>query len=103
MSRCSLVVAIAGLAALVFSETGEAGPAPCVRHWSEVRYRNLGYDHIVLLRNECLADALCEVSTNVNPKPIDTKVGVGEQVEVLTMRGSPAREFTAQVKCRLIP
>jgi hypothetical protein len=103
MSRFSLIVAIGGVASFVFSETGNAGPAPCVRHWPEVRYRNLGYDHIVVLRNDCPAHALCEVSTNVNPKPIDTKVRAGEQVEVLTMRGSPAREFTPQVNCRPVP
>ena len=103
MSRFALVVAIGGLASFAFSEALGAAPAPCVQHWTEVRYRNLGYDHLVLLRNHCRAHALCEVSTNVNSKPIATKVQVGEQVEVLTMRGSPAREFTHHVECRLIP
>jgi hypothetical protein len=103
MTRLLLVVAIGGLASLGFSEAGDAGPVSCVRHWPEVRYGNLGYDHIVLLRNGCRAHALCEVSTNVNPKPIETKVRAGEQVEVLTMRGSPAREFTQHVNCRLVP
>jgi hypothetical protein len=75
----------------------------CIRHWPEVLYRNYGYDHLVHIKNDCRTRAVCAVATNVNPKPTEVPVAAGEQVDVLTMRGSPAREFTATVECRFVP
>jgi hypothetical protein len=81
---------------------GVAATPACVRHWPEVRYGNLGYDHIVHLRNDCRAQASCAVSTNVNPKPVTAEVPVAAEVDVLTMRGSPAREFIPHVECAVV-
>jgi hypothetical protein len=71
----------------------------CIRSWPEARYRGLGYDHIVHIRDDCSTDALCAVSTNVNPLPILTTVRAGTEVDVVTWVGSPAREFTPIVRC----
>jgi hypothetical protein len=74
----------------------------CITYWPEVRYRNYGYDHIVHLANGCPAQAICSVSTDVNPNPIQVTVPSHEEIEVLSVRGSPAREFTPRVECGLV-
>lgn len=73
----------------------------CVRAWPEARYRNYGYDHIVHLHNACSSAALCEVTTDVAPDPIQVHLAVDEKREVLTYRGSPSSQFTFQVSCEL--
>jgi hypothetical protein len=73
----------------------------CVEAWGEVRYRS-GYDHIVHVRNGCEKPVLCAVSTNVNPDPQKVTVPPKEEIEVLTFRGSPAREFVPKVDCKLL-
>lgn len=74
----------------------------CMRVWPEARYVPYGYDQIVHLRNDCRTQAVCDVSTDVNPTPTEVAVRPGEQVEVLTMRASPSREFTPDVECRFV-
>jgi hypothetical protein len=103
MIRFVLAAGIGVVASVLCARSGVAGDAPCIQHRAEVRYGNLGYDHIVHLRNKCRTRATCAVSTNVNPKPTQAGVRAGEEVEVLTMRGSPAREFTPHVDCVLDP
>jgi len=106
-------VRIPGLAAAVFLVTSaafvHAEPAPsapeaeapaCVKHRAEARYRNLGYDHLVHVSNGCDQKVACRVSTNVNTEPVELGLNPGEAREVVTWRGSPAREFTARVVCR---
>ena len=73
----------------------------CIEAWGEARYRNFGYDHIVHVRNRCDRPALCDVSTDVSPEPNRVTVGAAEEIEVLTFRGSPAREFKARAECQL--
>lgn len=75
---------------------------PCIRFWPEVRYRNYAYDHIVHLGNACRVKASCAVSSDVNPEWIRVIVPAGEEIEVMTLRGSPAREFTPRVECRFL-
>ncbi len=72
----------------------------CVAFWPEVRYRNYGYDHIVHLANRCAVPAHCRVSTDVNPEAIEVQVPSHGQTEVLTFRGSAARQFVPRVECR---
>jgi hypothetical protein len=74
----------------------------CVASWGEARYRNAGYDHIVHIQNRCEKTVLCRVTTNVNPDPVEGTVAPREEREVLTFRGSPAREFVPKVDCRLL-
>lgn len=75
--------------------------ARCIEFWPESRYRNYGYDHIVHLHSTCEATALCSVSTNVNPQAYRVELPPKVEVEVLTFRASPAREFVANVTCEL--
>lgn len=84
----------------VGARRGEQEPT-CVGFWTEVRYRNYGYDHVIHLDNRCELTAFCRVSSDVNPKPADVTVPPTAHVEVLSFRGSPARQFTPRVACRL--
>ncbi|HSC87297.1 MAG TPA: hypothetical protein VLC09_08510 [Polyangiaceae bacterium] len=61
----------------------------------------MGYDHLVTIANHCKSVADCQVSTNVNPQPIQASVPPDATHVVLTYRGSPAREFVAKVTCSL--
>lgn len=73
----------------------------CV-HWrTQTRYSAYGYDHIVHIQNRCDAVAECLVWTNVHPDRIRVAVAADTDIDVLTYRGSPAREFTAHVECEL--
>lgn len=93
----ALVVAVCTTAGAAF-----AVPMPdCIQVWGEARSRNAGYDHIVHINNRCDDSAVCDVATDVNPVPIRVTVPPNQEVEVLTFRGSPAREFIPKVDCRL--
>ncbi len=95
-----VVLVLSGLALAGASGTVEGTRPPCVEVWPEARYRNYGYDHIVHIANRCSAAALCQVSTDSNPRPWEATVPPREQVEILVFRGSPAREFRARADCR---
>ena len=99
-----LVMVAGGLALLSTAHAADRSDTSvaCVSSWGESRYRNLGYDHIVHLKNRCEKSALCRVSTNVNPDPVEGTVAPGEERELLTFRGSPARDFVPKVDCRLL-
>jgi hypothetical protein len=104
--RTHRVLGIAAIVALSFLSIARAAEGSntslaCVDAWGESRYRS-GYDHIVHLRNRCQKTVLCRVWTNVNPEPIEGTVAPGEEREVLTFRGSPAREFVPKVDCKLL-
>jgi hypothetical protein len=73
--------------------------APCVHVRAEARYRNYGYDHVVRLLNRCERRMSCDVATDVNPTAIRVNIAANEQRDVLTFRGSPAREFAPVVAC----
>jgi hypothetical protein len=91
------------IAALRAADAGapDAGPPfpACVSVSTIVRYGALGYDHIVGIANGCAKRVECVVRTDVNPDPIHASVSPKEATEVVTWRGSPAREFKADVKC----
>jgi len=71
----------------------------CFEATNEARYKPYGYDHYVIIRNGCLHDLVCSVSTNVNPGPIEAAVPEGATVEVLTYQRSPSQTFTSTVTC----
>lgn len=73
----------------------------CIDYRAEARYSGVGYDHLVHISNQCDRAATCDVSTNVNPDKVRVVVASKASETVLTWRGSPAREFTAAVSCRL--
>lgn len=72
----------------------------CVRWTTEARYSGFGYNHLVHLENQCDQVIKCHVSTDVNQGGVDETLNAKEKKTVLTMRGSPAREFKAQVSCK---
>ena len=83
-----------------------AEPAPdespsCIRWTKQARWANYGYDHLVHIKNGCSSAAKCSVTTNVRPQAVHVTVPVQKTVTVVTFRGSPASEFTAQVTCTL--
>jgi hypothetical protein len=98
-----LVTAVAAFPLLSTARAaGESNTSlACVEAWGESRYR-VGYDHIVHLRNRCEKTVVCRVSTNVNPDPVVGTLAPGEERELLTFRGSPARDFVPKVDCRLL-
>lgn len=73
-------------------------PTRCVTHQIQARFIS-GYDHLVHLTSECEMKVTCQVSTDVNPTPETVSLSPGEKATVLTYRGSPARVFTATVRC----
>lgn len=73
----------------------------CVAVHPNARYRGYGYDHIVEIDNTCDQAIICIVKTDVVPEPTTVKVPTRERKSVLTMRGSPAREFKADVQCKV--
>jgi hypothetical protein len=79
-----------------------AGPAnDCATVKSEARYIGYGYYHVVILKNGCSKPVTCEVWTDVDPTPRQTVTAKpGETAEVVTRRGSPAREFKADRSCK---
>jgi hypothetical protein len=100
MKRIGKYLTLAGLLAvpaLGFAQDAPPRP-PCVDVSTFVRY-SVGYDHVVRIDNGCDKDVACVVRTNVNPDPIAVDVAAGKTEYVVTYRGSPAREFTADVRC----
>lgn len=88
---------------LVAHTTSAQEPAPptpaCIHTSTTARFRGYGYDHVVRIENTCAKAASCEVSTNSAPKPVHADVPAGGESEIVAFRGSPAREFTANVNC----
>ena len=74
----------------------------CVQFWPEARPRSYAYDHIVHVRNACEAQAICAISSDDAPTPVNTTVAPGQEVEVLLTADSPAREFVPRVRCGLV-
>ena len=100
------VIALLGLFVLlaVSPLESQSTPAPkkpggCVDVTTEAYYASVGYDHIVHLKSECKTRMACTVKTNVNPDPASVMLEPGATESVVTWRGSPAREFTADVTC----
>lgn len=81
--------------------SGKPAIIECIRYRQEVRYGAYGYDHWVLIKNQCEKRASCSVVTDVNPEPIDVRIEPKETREVLTFRGSPAQTFRAKLTCAL--
>jgi hypothetical protein len=71
----------------------------CAHVSSEARYGAYGYDHLVEIENGCDHALQCTVKTDVNPEPSNVAVPAKETRTVVTFRGSPSREFKADVRC----
>ena len=103
------MIAISGALLLRWATPGDASHAlalledasapACVAVSTEARFVGHAYNHIVHIANGCSAAKSCAVATDVNPEPQLVSVPAGARAEVLTFRGSPARTFTAAVRC----
>jgi hypothetical protein len=73
----------------------------CAQVTGSTRQEAYGYTHVVTLKNGCDKGVICEVWTDVDPEPKSTlRAMPGETDSVVTRRGSPAREVSAQSSCR---
>lgn len=88
------------LVLLAFASVAHAQPKPCISVWTEARYGNVGYHHLVHLANGCDVDYACDVSTNVNPDKQRVRVPARHQIEVTTFLDSPSRVFVPKVDCK---
>ena len=80
-----------------------AGPAAnvCADARGSVRQEAYGYTHVVTLKNGCAKQVECALWTDVDPEPRTTvSAAPGQAVEIITRRGSPAREVSAHKSCR---
>lgn len=80
-------------------------PAPsadvCALASGSVRMEAYGYTHVVTLKNGCTRTVECALWTDVDPEPRTTVTATpGRSAEIITRRGSPAREVTAFKTCR---
>jgi hypothetical protein len=100
----ALLLAIGAIttASLSVANAEPTKDAPCVEYWAESRYV-IGYDHLVHIKNDCLRDANCAVSSDVNPTPQVVEVKAGQELQVATWRGSPSYRFVPYVTCSLAP
>ena len=72
---------------------------PCIRFSGHVVATAVGYNHVVAIENSCDGAALCTVSTDVAPDPIQATVPTKQRIELVTFRGSPSYTFTPKVEC----
>ena len=77
------------------------GNAGCVTWIAEAEFVGVAYNHLVHLHSRCERPAMCRIKTDVNPKEERVLLAPGEKKTHLTFRGSPAREFKANVVCTL--
>jgi hypothetical protein len=103
--RALLALSLLPLAApSAHAQSGDTPPAAandCATARPEARYIGYGYYHVVILKNGCSKPVTCEVWTDVDPQPRQTvTVKPGETAEVVTRRGSPAREFKPEKACK---
>ena len=77
-----------------------SGIEQCASVSASVRMEAYGYTHVVTLQNRCERPVSCEVWTDVDPLPHQTlRAAPGESEDVITRRGSPAREVSAESSC----
>ncbi len=74
----------------------------CAKVEASARAQGFGYTHLVTLTNRCDKPVVCEVWTDVDPSPQYTlRAAPGQSDEVITRKGSPAREVRAGSRCRI--
>ena len=101
-----LTIGLSVLTILALSSAEAPADSPslpaCIQVSSEARYHGVGYDHIVHLASTCSTEAACKVASDVSKEPVQASVPAGAAVEVVILRGSPAREFKPRVSCDLV-
>ena len=72
----------------------------CAKVRGSTRAEAYGYTHVVSLHNGCERPVRCELWSDVDPEPrVPVEVPAGAATEVITRRGSPAREVVGHKKC----
>lgn len=94
-----VLLGLLGLCSVSPLQSQAKKPGGCVDVTTQASYASIGYDHIVTLKSGCKVRMACKVSTNVNPDPASVDLAPGATESVVTWRGSPAYEFTANVTC----
>lgn len=83
LTRRSLIVVLGVLsfAATLFAQSAPvAGTRPaCVSVSPQPVFNGTGYNHLVSIVNQCSAAVTCSVTTNVNPRAIESVVPAGER------------------------
>lgn len=75
----------------------------CTHVLGVVRQEAFGYTHVVTLHNGCEKAVSCQLWSSVDPEPrLSVTAAPGEMTEVITRRGSPAREVTGFRKCTFL-
>jgi hypothetical protein len=98
------VLGVLGVASISTAHADDAAtkskkPGGCVDVHTDASFASVGFDHIVTLHSECKKHMSCTVKTDVNPEPANVELAPGADESVVTWRGSPAREFKADVTC----
>lgn len=102
MSVTRMIIAATALAAPALTPISEPATTPaCVSYGGESRYRYPGYDHVVYIFNGCASVAICDVSSNIDPRPIRVRLTPGEHDAILLRRASPSRTFVPHVDCEI--
>jgi hypothetical protein len=100
-------VLLAVAAATAFADAVDGGQREasqnpkCLEVHPSARYSGYGYDHVVEIDNTCDRAMSCTVKTDVGSDATTVKVPAKEKKSVTTFRGSPAREFKADVRCKV--
>jgi hypothetical protein len=80
--------------------TAEPVANDCAVVTASASYVAYGYNHIITLTNSCKKAVECAVWTDIDPEPRTTlRLLPGESSELVTRRGSPARDVTAFKQC----
>ena len=81
--------------------SGTAGPSGCVSWSAQARPAGFAFDHTIDLESRCQAVVTCDIRSSTNPQSMTATLQPSDKKTLLIWRGSPAREVTAEVTCRV--
>jgi hypothetical protein len=100
-SLCAVLLLGASWPGLAGGQDKGEAKLTCVTWKTEAKFSGFAYNHLVHFHNRCAHAVSCAVKTDINPKTETVSLAKGEKKTVLTFRGSPARKFKAEVKCKM--
>ncbi len=97
--RAWIAVLATGFALVpLFAHAEYEGP-DCVTHRGHVIYQAYGYTHFVAIENGCEEAVSCRVRTSATSAEVRVRLDASSSKEIVTRRGSPAREFAVTLRC----